>query len=89
MERRLKREKRMAERMNQMAEIEEAAKGGEKRNGMAKEGGVSRKKLPILLPLSLLLMSRCPSRFGQTDGEGEPPNCWAGGIAGVGPIFPI
>ena len=28
MERRLKREKRMAERMNQMAEIEEAAKGG-------------------------------------------------------------
>ena len=28
MERRLKREKRMAERMNQMAEIEEAAKEG-------------------------------------------------------------
>ena len=67
----------------------EAAEGGEKRNGMAKEGRRSvQKKLPILLPLSLLLMSRCPSRFGQTDGEGEPPNCWAG-IAGVGPIFPI
>ena len=55
------------------------------------EGGVSRKKLPILLPLSLLLMSRCPSRFGQTDGwsrEGGTSKL-LGGIAGVGPIFPI